>query len=423
MDIESQILARLGDATFLENLFRGDPVAFREAIPAVCARHPDSGILQAWQARLDFPVTPATPAATANPPASARTAFYLALATAVLVKLPSLLPSASQENFYLRYTAFLVLAPLAAYFCLVRRTRGRALRVLLAGFLLAAIFVAWMPVNVNQKWDRWGINAALLHLPLFLGWLTCLAYLGSAWREDSARAGLIRLIGEIVIYTALVLLAGILMTGITIGLFAAAGLFIGDFYSQWIVVMGAAAAPVVGAHLACQRTHAKIFVAPMLARLFNPLALLTLLVYLATVLPHVTKLYHDRDFLMVFNVMSVAVLAIAALSLTSWTARGWLDYVLTLLVTLALVVDLMALSAIVSRLSWYGFSPNRVAVFGANVLMSVHLAGLLYCLICGLRPGRSFAPAQHWLVRYLPAYPVWTAFVVFILPILGSRLA
>ena len=53
-------------------------------------------------------------------------------------------------------------------------------------------------------------------------------------------------------------------------------------------------------------------------------------------------------------------------------------YSLLVLLILSLVIDVLALSAIIYRLSEYGFTPNRTAVLGSNLLILVHLLLIVY---------------------------------------------
>jgi hypothetical protein len=419
MDLAPQLLESRGDPAALEHLYRGDPASFSEAFPAVLAQYPDSGILLAWQARLNYVESAsAVEPAAAGKPLSFAWVFGLALSAAILAKLPSVFSSDVQNFVYPRDTAFFILGPLAVYFALARRP-GRCVVRLVAGvFAIAALFINALPGDPGTPSQN-GLTLACLHLPLLLGWFTCVVYLSPSWRDLSARAELIRLLGEAIVYTSLVLLTGMVMTAVTLGLFAAVHSDIDELYMRWVVLMGAAAAPVVGMHLACQRLHGKTLIAPLLTRIISPLVLITLVVYLASLLPNIRALYSDRDFLIVFNIMSVCVLAIAAFGLCAWPSRSWLDYVLLALLALALIIDVIALSAILSRLSWYGLSVNRLAVLGANALLTVHLAGLLYQLARGLFRTNDLAPARRWLLRYLPVYSAWTALVVFLFPLLG----
>jgi hypothetical protein len=82
----------------------------------------------------------------------------------------------------------------------------------------------------------------------------------------------------------------------------------------------------------------------------------------------------------------------------------------------ALLADAVALWAIAARITEFGFSPNRVAVLGVNVILLVNLAwsAVLYIRFLGGRG--SFARLERWQTDYLPVYAVWAAFVVIVFP-------
>jgi hypothetical protein len=93
-----------------------------------------------------------------------------------------------------------------------------------------------------------------------------------------------------------------------------------------------------------------------------------------------------------------------------------------LLVLSALAVDAVALAAVVSRISEYGFTPNRVAALGENLVLLASLAGSAWFYARFLRNHGSFASLERWQVAYLPVYSVWAAFVVIVFPpIFGYR--
>jgi hypothetical protein len=96
---------------------------------------------------------------------------------------------------------------------------------------------------------------------------------------------------------------------------------------------------------------------------------------------------------------------------------NWFDGLQLLLVVCALLVDALALWAIVARISEFGFTPNRVAALGENVILAVNLgwAAVLYARFL-LRQVR-FASLEWWQTAYLPVYAVWAWVVVVIFPL------
>jgi hypothetical protein len=86
------------------------------------------------------------------------------------------------------------------------------------------------------------------------------------------------------------------------------------------------------------------------------------------------------------------------------------------------VVDAVALAAIASRISEFGFTPNRVAALGENLILLVNLAWSAWLYARFLRHRGSFADLERWQIAYLPVYAVWAALVVVIFPpVFGYR--
>jgi hypothetical protein len=86
------------------------------------------------------------------------------------------------------------------------------------------------------------------------------------------------------------------------------------------------------------------------------------------------------------------------------------------LVISALSVDAVALWAIAARISEFGFTPNRVAALGENVILLVNLAWSAVLYVRFLRGRGSFAGLERWQTAYLPVYAGWAAIVVIVFP-------
>lgn len=167
-------------------------------------------------------------------------------------------------------------------------------------------------------------------------------------------------------------------------------------------------------------------IAPLIARIFSPLLLGTLIIYLVTILVAGKNPFLDREFLVSFNVMLVAVLALGIFVITEQSDDhktkflSFTGIVTSTLLGLALVIDGVALAAMIFRLISYGFTPNRVAVLGMNMLVFVHIAGILYHYTKHLIRQSPLTNTMQWISRYFPVYTLWTAFIVFVYPVLNS---
>ena len=88
-----------------------------------------------------------------------------------------------------------------------------------------------------------------------------------------------------------------------------------------------------------------------------------------------------------------------------------------MLVLCALLVDVLALWAIAARIVEFGFSPNKVAALGENMILLVNLgwSAVLYTRFLAKRA--SFATLERWQTGYVPVYAIWAGIVVTIFPI------
>ncbi len=98
------------------------------------------------------------------------------------------------------------------------------------------------------------------------------------------------------------------------------------------------------------------------------------------------------------------------------SSPGVFDVLQVVLVTSALLADAVTLWAIAARISEFGFTPNRVAALGENVILLVNLAWSAVLYVRFLRGRGSFSELEHWQTRYLSVYAVWASIVVIAFP-------
>jgi hypothetical protein len=115
-------------------------------------------------------------------------------------------------------------------------------------------------------------------------------------------------------------------------------------------------------------------------------------------------------------VLVLCLLLYAISARESQAPPGRFDRLQLVLVMSALVVDILALWAIVARISEFGFSPNKTAALGMNLLLLVNL-GLSAVLSARFLARRSsFARLERWQTAYLPVFGIWAWIVVTLLP-------
>lgn len=346
-------------------------------------------------------------------------ALALAGVAALAVKLPALfglhLGHDEDLGFYARNASLLVLPCLTAYFLWKRQWPVHAAFRLAAAFAVAAVFANVYPFTAN------GYSEVLttLHLPIALWLVVGIAYAGKRWQQVDGRMDFIRFSGELFIYYALIALGGAVLTGFVMLVFQAIGIDAEHFVQLWLLPCGAAGAVLIGSWLVEAKQSVIENMAPVLTRLFTPLFVAVLLTFLGTLLWTGRGIDIDRNLLIAFDLLLGVVLALLLYSVTArdpLTPPGAFDALQLLLVASALLTDVMALGALTARISEFGFSPNRVAALGENVILLVNLAWSAFLYARFLRGRGSFASLERWQTRYLPVYAGWAALVVMVFP-------
>jgi hypothetical protein len=89
-----------------------------------------------------------------------------------------------------------------------------------------------------------------------------------------------------------------------------------------------------------------------------------------------------------------------------------------LLSAVTIIVSGIAMSAILFRISAWGFTPNRAAVLGGNVLILVNLLIVTTQLFRVLSNKGDINGVGKAISSYLPIYCLWTVIVTFIFPLI-----
>ena len=226
--------------------------------------------------------------------------------------------------------------------------------------------------------------------------------------------------GDLVVMTAIILIAGILLTMITLGLFSLINVRI-EGYFEYIVTFGLSASPIVGTYLVQQNPQLVNKVSPVIAKVFAPLVLITLIIYLTAVISTGKDPYNDREFLLIFNMLLIGVMAIILFSIAEKYNQSNSKIGTFLLLGLSIVtviINGIALSAIVFRISEWGITPNRLAVLGGNILILINLIIVTINLFKTLKKNEQIENVEKSIATFLPIYSVWTVIVVFLFPIL-----
>ena len=356
----------------------------------------------------------------------------LVIAAALAVKVPALfghpLPVQEPPLFYFRNASLFVLPVLAIYFMWKRGWKAMSGIFIALPFAAGAVFAnvyPWATGVVNSGPRSYTEVLTILHLPIALWLAVGVAYVRGRWFDDGGRMNFVRFSGELAIYYVLIALGGFVAILFTFMMFRAIEVNAEWFVLGWLLPCGAAGAVIVGSWLVEAKQSVIENMAPVLTRLFTPLFTLLLLAFLATMAWTGSPINVKREVLIGFDLLLAVVVGLvlyAASARDPQAPPDLFDGLQLLLVTSARVVDGVALWAIAARISEFGFTPNRVAALGENLILLVHLARSAWLYASFLRHRGSFTALERWQVAYLPVYSVWAALVVAVFPpVFGYR--
>lgn len=347
------------------------------------------------------------------------TLLVFILIAGTLAKLPTWLVS---EKYSLAYellnlkNASLYVLPLGSLLLALRRKLDWRLTGGILGFYaLSALIINLYP----YQGERMTEVLTGIHFPL-LAWLVLgLAYVGKPWTSSSKRMEFIRFSGEAFIYGVLIFMGVMVLSGFVLLIFSSIGVDVSTFVADYLLVYGACAVVL----LAIDQVERSNFLgqfAPVLARIFSPLFLVALSIFLLVMVVSGENPLADRNYLIGFDAMLILVLALVVYGISarpitaSWGISDWINLAL---IGVTLVIDVAALWQILIRLRTMGITPNKMAALGENVLVLGNLIVLGYFLIRILRKQGTFDHLEHFQTAYLTVYAGWLAIVAFGFPL------
>ncbi len=410
--MKEEILTHLNDPGKLEKLYRSNKVQFKREFSSIYPQLKGNTLADFWNERLNYE------ADEINWGTRKELMFVLiaSLLAGFIAKLPHIF-AINEDFFYPRNIGFIVFPILSVYFAWKNKLSTSKIMFIAGTTLAGLIFINSLPDN--QKSDT--LILSCIHLGLFLWSVLGFAFVGGQENNEPKRLGFLKYNGDLVVMTALILIAGGIMSGITVGLFSLIGFHIEQFYFKNVAIFGLAAAPIVGTYLTQTNPQLVGKVSPVIAKLFSPLVLVMLVVYLIAMAYSAKNPYNDREFLLIFNALLVGVMAIIFFSVAE-TAKGDKNnmqvWILLLLSAVTIIVNAIALSAIVFRISEWGFTPNRTAILGGNILILINLVLVTVRIFKVVYKKDEISEVRAIIASYLPVYFVWTIIVTFIFPLI-----
>jgi hypothetical protein len=399
----------------LEQLYRDDRTAFETGFAEVYSKSEKSELLSFWKIRLDNKMP-----TTINKTTLLDILILISacLITGFLIKIPDIFNVGLDEIFYAKNAGIIVFFGLTLYITLNNKAFDlKRVIPVIAIFLILIVYVNLLPPVTDSD----SINLVYIHLPLLMWCFYGLVYIGFNLKDKIKRIEYIRYNGDLAILMAIIAISGGILTAITIGLFDAIGLNIENFYFKNVVIVGAVSAPIVATFILKNYTVLTNKIAPVIANIFSPLVLLTAIIFLAALTISGKNPYSDRDFLLIFNLMLLGVMAVIVFSISETSTnrkQKFNELILFFLSIVTVIIDLIALTAIFYRLGNYGITPNRLAVLGSNILILVNLVLIIIDLYKVNFKKAFIKKVELTVAQYLTVYLIWILFVIFAFPLI-----
>lgn len=345
-----------------------------------------------------------------------------ALLAGTLFKVPELFGLSFQdqaaEGFYLKNFSFFILPFIAAFFLIKRKSGLKTWVTILGIFILAALVINLYPPSFAPHHTEY---LTIFHLPLFLWLVVGVAYMGREWQGSQGRMNFIRFTGEAFIYGVLVMAGVVVLFMFTLVIFQAIQIDVEKYFEEYFLFYGGCAAAMITVYLVEAKKSVVENFAPILAKIFSPLFLIIMIAFLIVMMITGNSPFMERDFLIGFDLMLALVLGLVLYVISARDVRqpaNLFDYMNLALILTALVIDGVALSAILFRLSAFGITPNKLAALGENLALLGNLAGLAWLYIGYFRKKFDFTKLIKWQTNYLYVYFIWTGIVAFLFPII-----
>jgi hypothetical protein len=410
--MKEEIINCIDDPRQLEKLYQENKTTFKREFNLIYPEIQDNTTAQIWDARLNFENEEISWGINNE----LWLVIVVALAAGLVAKIPDFF-GIDPDFFYPRNLAFVVFPFLTTYFAWKQKLNKNRILSVSAAFLISALYINLLPEDINSD----TLILACIHLPLFLWAVLGFTFIGDKLNNYQKRLEFLRYNGDLVVMTTIIIIAGALLTGITLGLFELIDLSIEEFYFQNVGIWGLSASPIIGTFLVRTNPHLVNKVSPVIAKVFTPLVLITLVVYMIAIIYTGKDPYNDREFLFIFNLLLIGVMALILFSIAETNRNSNSNIGIFLLIGLSfmtVIINGIALSAILFRISEWGITPNRLAVLGSNILILSNLLIVTYSLYKTLKNRNQMESVEKSITTFLPVYTVWALFVIFIFPVL-----
>ncbi len=223
--MKSDILLNIDNPRQLEKLYRQNKSGFKQQFSMVYAELKENKIADFWNERLNYESEDVYWGTTKD----ITFVIIASILAGIIAKLPEFF-NLDEEFFYQRNIGFIVFPILSLYFAWKNKLKTKTIVFISVAILVSLFFINFLP---HQKKSD-SLLLSCIHLPLFLWCVLSYAFVGGSLSNYEKRLSFLRYNGDLAVMTTVIAIAGAILTGVTIGLFALIDLNIKKFFlTMW----------------------------------------------------------------------------------------------------------------------------------------------------------------------------------------------
>ncbi len=273
--------------------------------------------------------------------------------------------------------------------------------------LALLVYYLFLPLNTISQ----SITNALYFGLIIMWFFVWLSYSSYKINGIATLSEFMKITAETIIWSTLFILGGVVLVLLLTSLFSTIGINANSFILNNVVTLGLCAAPFVSL-LVLERIE-KIRISTILTNIFLPLFLVSILSFGIVSLFTNNKPYETRNVFITYNIMLVIVICLLVYAITNSEGNRYIKIFSNILAVCSIVLDGIVLSATIYRISAYGYTPNKVTLLVANIVM---LGNLIYIIVIGCKD-KEYTSYSKKILYFLPVYFVLAIIIVFIFPI------
>ncbi|NOS86217.1 MAG: hypothetical protein HOP31_13830 [Ignavibacteria bacterium] len=419
--MKQEILDNIQNPSSLERLFRKSQTEFTESFNEL---YPEINLLpiaQFWKVRLeedsDGKVTEIIPGVNESIAGSKNFKLIFTILAAFIcgtvIKIPQIF-GLDMQKFLIDNLPFVLFPALSIYYLLKFKAESRKYLIIFSIVLAAVLFMNLIPW---QDSSQTRILSAL-HFSFITWILLGASYVSFDLSSRTGRMLFLKRNGDMLILMGVIICCGMLLIMLSVAMFSVIEVKLDKVLENYVVIYGLVSAPLIANYMIESSPKIISRVAPFISKIFTPLMLIAMTGFLTALIFFAKDPFNNREELIVFNVLLAAIIGVLIFSFSgnSENHRSVYNKILLLLSMEAMIINSIAVSAIVYRLFSFGVSPNRIAVLGANLLLFANLILITIKLIQFIRNKAAAENVESGMTVMLPYYAVWAVIIAVLMP-------